>query len=53
MSERNVLAALAQRRHDEVNDVDAVEQILAELSLRDQIAQVAIGGGHDAHVAWP
>ena len=34
--QRDVLAALAQRRHDEVNDVDAVEQVLAELPLRDQ-----------------
>ena len=46
----NVLAALAQRRHRQVDDVEAVEQILAERPLRDHVAQVAVGRGDDAHV---
>ena len=50
MSERDVLAPLPQRRHDEVDDVDAVEQIFAELSLRDEIAQVAVGRREHANV---
>ncbi len=47
---RDVLAALAQRRHRQVNDVQAVEQILAERPFRDHVAQVAVGRGDDADV---
>ena len=47
---RNVLAALAQRRHDDVNDVEAVEQVLAERALRDHVAQVAVGRRDHADV---
>ena len=48
--QRNVLAALAQRRHDDVNHVEAEEQILAEEALRDQLPEIPVGGRDDAHV---
>ena len=32
------------------HDVQAIEQILAEQALADQLAQVAMGGGDDAHI---
>ena len=51
--QRNVFAALAQRRHDDVDDVEAVEQILAERALRDHVAQVAVRRGDHAHVDDP
>ena len=47
---RDVLAALAQRRHGQVDDVEPVEQVLAERALRDHVAQVAVGRGDDADV---
>ena len=50
ISARNVFAPLAQRRDDEMNDVDAIEQILAKLPLADELAQVAIRRGDDADI---
>ena len=47
---RDVLAALAQRRQPDRHDVEAVEQVLAEQPLRDQLAQVAVGRGDDPEV---
>ena len=41
--QRNVVPALAQRRHDDVDHVEAVEQVLAKLSMRDELPQVAVG----------
>src|SRR6185295_5463399 len=46
----DILAAVAQRRHGDVNDVQAIKQILAELAGDDEITQVAIGRGNDANV---
>ncbi len=46
----DVLQPLAQRRHADLDDVDAVEQVLAELALGDQRRQVLVGGRQDAHV---
>ena len=37
-------------RQADRHDVQAVEQILAELALADRLAQVAMGGGDDAHI---
>ena len=48
--QRDVLAALAQRRHRDRDDVQPVEQILLELAFADQLPQVAVGRGDDAHV---
>ena len=47
---RNVLAAIAQRRQDHLDDVEAVEQIAAEPAGGDLRAQIAIGGGDDGDV---
>ena len=49
----NVFAALAQRRHGQVNDVQAVEEILAERALAHHVAQVAVRRGDDADVDAP
>ena len=48
--DRNVLATIPQRRHHDVDDVQAVEQVLAERPLLDHVSQVAIGRGDHAHV---
>ena len=40
----------AQRRQLEVDDVDAVVEVLAEAALLDRGLQVAVGGGDDARV---
>ena len=47
---RNVFATIPQRRHDDVDDVETVEQILAERPLLDHVAQVAVGRGDHADV---
>src|SRR5262249_38691275 len=46
----NVLASIAQRRYDDVDDVEAVIQVVAELTLTDQLPQIAIGCRDDADV---
>ena len=46
----DVVAALAQRRHVDGEDVDAVVEVVAEAAVRDHRAQVAVGRGDDAHV---
>jgi hypothetical protein len=46
----DVLEALAQRRHADLDDVDVVEQVLAELAFGDQSRQVPVGRRQDAHV---
>ena len=46
----DVFSSLAQRRDDEVNDVEAIEQVLAKVPVGDHRAEVAVGRGNDAHV---
>src|SRR6202011_708185 len=46
----NVFRALAQRRHRDREDVQAIEQILAEAAFLHGGDQVAVGGGDDAYV---
>jgi hypothetical protein len=46
----DVLAALAQRRHGDRDDLEPVEEILAEALLAHELAELLVGGGHDAHV---
>ena len=41
--QQHVVAALAQRRHRDLDDVQPVVQILAELPALDLLAQVAVG----------
>jgi hypothetical protein len=48
--QRYVFAALAQRRDYDAVYVQAVKQVLAELAFAHHLFQVAVGGGHDAHV---
>ncbi len=47
---RHVLEALAQRRHPDREDVEAVVEILAELAVLDQLDHVAVGGRDQAEV---
>ena len=48
--QEHVRLALAQRRHEDGKDIQAVVEILAELSLRDRFPEILVGGGHQAHV---
>ena len=47
---RDVLAALAQRRDHERNHVEPIEQILAKTTGLDLMLQALIGGRDDAHI---
>ena len=47
---QDVLGAGAQRRQLDGEVRQAIEQVLAEAPFLDQRAQVAVGGGDDAHV---
>ena len=47
---QNVLAALAQRRHEDFHHVQPVEQVLAKSARFDFLFEVAVGGGEDAGV---
>ena len=47
---RHVLAAVAQRGHRQVDDVEPVVEVLAEVLRRDPVGEVAVGGGDHAHV---
>ena len=49
-SSGNVFAAFAQRRQIQSDDVDAVEEILAEAAGGDFVGKIAIGGADDARV---
>ena len=48
--QRDVLAALAERRQRDRDDVDAVEQILAEPPFGDRFRQILVGRGDHADV---
>ena len=45
----NISTPLAQRRHLQIHYVDAVEQILAEISGGDLLLQLPVGGAHYPH----
>ena len=47
---RDLLAPLAQRRQPQPDDVEAVEQVLAEAPVGDERLEVGVGGGDDADV---
>ena len=47
---RNVFSTITQRRNDYVNDVEAIEQILAERPLLDHFSQVTVGRSDHTHV---
>src|SRR5205085_11822776 len=46
----NVLLAIAERRHMDVDDVEPVEEVIAELLLLDLPLQVFVGRADDADV---
>ena len=46
----DVFAAIAQRRHVQMNDAHPVEQIFTKLPGGDHLRQVAVGGSDDADV---
>ena len=47
---RDVLDPLAQRRHDDREHVEAIEQILAKRLVADRVLEVAVRGRDDADV---
>jgi hypothetical protein len=51
----NVGEPLTQRRQIHVDHIQAIEEILAEPALPDQVGQVLVAGGDDArvHLLWP
>src|SRR5215472_11378257 len=50
--QRNIVAPLSQRRQMHLNDVQAIEQIFAELTFAHQFREVPIGCTDDAHVTF-
>src|SRR5271166_129116 len=48
--QRDVLAAFAQRRQFDAEDVEPVEKVGTELTLLDQFFQILVGGGDAAEV---
>src|SRR5512132_4584723 len=46
----NVLLPFGQRRDADRQDLEAIEQILAEPPLRDGTLQIGVAGGDDAYV---
>jgi hypothetical protein len=46
----HIIAALAQRGQPQGDDVEAEEQILAELAFPHPVFKVAVGGGEHAHI---
>ena len=47
---RDVLAALAQRRQADLDDAQAVVEVLAELAVGDPLREARVGRREDAHV---
>ena len=48
--ERNILLALAERRHKKRDNIEAVEEVFAEVALGDLFFEILVGGGDEAHV---
>ena len=48
--QRDVLFAIAKRRNLDGDDVQPIEQVLAELTVGDHLREIAVGGGDDADV---
>src|SRR4249919_2494918 len=46
----HVVPAIAQRRQLQAHDVEAMQQVRAELAFGDEAFEVLVGGGDDAHV---
>src|SRR5260370_17205185 len=52
MSRENgdVFLAVAQRRHEERNYIQAIKQILTKGAARDFLLEIFVGGGEDANI---
>src|ERR1017187_5960781 len=48
--QRDVLRPLAQRRHDNRHDLQAVEEVLAELALRHRLLELLVRGREHSHI---
>ncbi len=48
--QRDVLLALAQRRHKKRNHIEPVEEVFAEVALGDLFFEILVGGGDEAHI---
>ena len=46
----DVLAPLAERWHHDPDDVEPIEEVVAEHPLADHLHEIAVGGGQHAHV---
>ena len=50
VSERDLVAPLAQRRHRRFDDLEPVVEVLAELAAQHHRLEIAVGGRDHAHV---
>src|SRR5215470_8765533 len=48
--DRNVLSPVAQRRHDHMEHIEAIQQVLPESALLHELAQAAVGCGNQSNV---
>src|SRR5262249_44811529 len=48
--QRNVFPSLPQRGHSDGNHAQPVVEILTEAIVRNQLVEIAVGGGNDTHV---
>src|SRR5260221_12719647 len=48
--EADIVAALPQRRHGELDDVEPVEEVLAEAAGGDELGELLVRSANDAHV---
>src|ERR1017187_10538797 len=46
----NVRGVLAQRRHVDIEDIEAIEEVAAQLAALHRLLRVLVGGRDDAHV---
>jgi hypothetical protein len=47
---RDLVAPFAQRVDGEADDIEAIEEIFAELAIANQVFEIRVGGGDDADV---
>src|SRR5215471_7902620 len=47
---RDIIRALTQWRHQDGKNVESVEQIAAELALRDRLAEITVGRGNHTNI---
>src|SRR5579875_2262143 len=46
----DIFLAVAQRRHEEGNNVESVKEVLAEVAARDLLFKILVGGGDDTRI---